>query len=243
VAQFDPGATQNYHGLLLSVQRRAAGLNMTGNYTWSHCISDGDRELIRFSLGGDRTYLQPDNRQADRSECSFDRRHVLNLTVVAETPRFENPTLRKLGTGWRLSGIYRASAGSPLNVVTGLRALTGTADERPDQLLENPYSDRSGGPMTQYLNLAAFGNPAPGTFGNVKYNNIVGPATWQFDIALARNFPLTEAQRLELRAEAYNVTNSFRPGNPITNIRNANFGVIRTSGDARILQFALKYAF
>jgi hypothetical protein len=48
---------------------------------------------------------------------------------------------------------------------------------------------------------------------------------------------------MEFRAEAYNVTNTFRPGLPNTTITNANFGVIRTSLEPRILQFALKYVF
>jgi predicted RNA methylase len=48
---------------------------------------------------------------------------------------------------------------------------------------------------------------------------------------------------VEVRAEAFNLTNSFRPGNPNTVITNPQFGVIRTSLDPRIMQFALKYVF
>ena len=64
-----------------------------------------------------------------------------------------------------------------------------------------------------------------------------------FDVALARTFQLGETQQLEFRAEAYNLTNSFRPVNPEDNIRSRNFGRIRRALDPRILQFALKYAF
>jgi hypothetical protein len=62
-------------------------------------------------------------------------------------------------------------------------------------------------------------------------------------VALSRVFNITEGQRLEFRAEAYNVTNSFRPGNPNNTVGNNTFGQIRTSGDPRTMQFALKYVF
>ena len=62
-------------------------------------------------------------------------------------------------------------------------------------------------------------------------------------MSVSRAFNFRESQRLEFRVEAYNVTNSFRPGQPNATLNNANFGVIRTSLDPRILQFALKYVF
>ena len=74
-------------------------------------------------------------------------------------------------------------------------------------------------------------------------NTIQGPGVWSFDMALSRVFRFHEDQRLEFRAEAYNVTNSFRPQNPIATVNNANFGVIRLARDPRIMQFALKYVF
>jgi hypothetical protein len=67
--------------------------------------------------------------------------------------------------------------------------------------------------------------------------------TWDFDLALSRIFEIREQQRLEFRAEAYNVTNSFRPGAPNTTLSNNTFGQIRTALAPRIMQFALKYVF
>ena len=94
------------------------------------------------------------------------------------------------------------------------RALDTVANQRPNQILGDPYDDRSSGPLTRYLNPAAFAQPAFGTYGNMGPLNIHGPRTWQFDTALSRIFKVREAQTLEFRAEAYNLTNSFRPGNP-----------------------------
>ena len=55
---------------------------------------------------------------------------------------------------------------------------------------------------------------------------------------------------MEVRAEAYNVTNSFRPLIPLTgaslnglSLNSNTFGQIRNAQDPRIMQFALKYVF
>jgi len=52
----------------------------------------------------------------------------------------------------------------------------------------------------------------------------------------------------ELRAEAFNLTNSFRAGSPttglvVTAINNQNFGKILSAQDPRIMQLALKFVF
>jgi hypothetical protein len=259
------GGTQNYHGMLLSVQRRPSrGINLNANYTWSHCIGDYAARLQQ-SAGPDMTYQDPNNRRRDRGNCEYDQRHAFNLTGVAETPQFANRTLRLLGTGWRLSGIYRRSTTGNINAFNrgvGYRTVTldndattgqpvGSTDacrcsirsQRPDIVLANVYLDTSGRPGTQYLNPAAFAIPALGTLGNAGRVILKLPTSWQFDLGLARVFRFRETQSLEFRAEAFNVTNSFRPGIIDVFLRSANFGRIRNALEPRILQFALKYAF
>jgi hypothetical protein len=93
------------------------------------------------------------------------------------------------------------------------------------------------------LNPAAFTPQALGTLGNVGWNNLRGPKTWSFDMALARTFRLCEVHSVEVRTEVFNVTNGFRPGSPNVTLNNSTFGQIRTALDPRILQFALKYVF
>jgi hypothetical protein len=246
MGEYDFGGTQSYNAMLISAQRRPVrGMTLTGNYTFAHCLGDfGGRGIRGVSLSANETFQDNDNRRLDRSNCDMDVRHMLNLTAVAETPQFANPTMRMLGTGWRLSGIYRRSSGAMLNVVNGVdRSLTGILDQRPNQVLRDLYEDRDAGPMSRYLNPAAFALPDLGTRGNIGRNIVQGPWTWQFDTALSRVFRFRENQRLEFRAEAYNLTNSFRPGNPTTNLSEATFGQIRTSDTPRIMQFALKYVF
>jgi hypothetical protein len=263
------GGTQSYHGMLLSLQHRATqGINLNGNYTWSHCVGDySSRSNGGYGASVNHTYQDPNDRRRDRSNCEIDQRHVLNFTAVAETPQFANRTLNVLGSGWRLSGIYRASTNGTSKAESrsiGFRTVTlGAAtagnrgsvsgddrcrcnidNQRPDLLLPDAvYLDTSGRPNTQYLNPAAFGLPAVGTLGNLGAVNLKLPRDWQFDLALARIFRVRESQSLEFRAEAYNVLNSFRPGTIDTNLSSSNFGKIRTALDPRIMQFALKYLF
>jgi hypothetical protein len=105
------------------------------------------------------------------------------------------------------------------------------------------YLDTSGRPDTQWLNPAAFGQPALGTLGNMGRTTLTLPTAWQFDLSLSRLFLFRESQSMEFRAEAYNVLNRFRPGTIDTNLSSAQFGKIRTALDPRIMQFALKYLF
>jgi hypothetical protein len=259
------GGTQNYHGAVLSLQRRPTrGVNLSANYTLSHCIGDYAARLSQ-SASPDMSYQDPNNRRRDRANCEYDQRHSFNITGVAQTPNFGNRTLTLLASGWRLSGIYRRSTAGTINatnVGSGARTVIidndavtnvppGSTDpcrcnlrgQRPDLVLASPYLDKSGRPGTQYLNPVAFALPAVGTLGNLGRVNIQLPTSWQFDLALARVFRIRESQSMEFRAEAYNVTNSFRSDKIDMFIRSANFGKIRNALDPRILQFALKYVF
>ena len=92
-------------------------MNIGGNYTWSHCLGLSNSNVFSQNEGG--AYLDSANRDFDRGNCTSDRRHVLNLTAVADTPQFANVTMRRLATGWRFSGIYRLSTGNYLTIASG----------------------------------------------------------------------------------------------------------------------------
>ena len=115
-------------------------------------------------------------------------------------------------------------------------------------MLDNAYGDKS---FNNYLNRAAFAEPALGTLGNLQRNALVGPVTKVVDLSLVRLFPMGR-HAIEARVEAFNAFNWFNPSenpltinnSPVVNYDNAaNFGKILAAGDPRIMQFALKYSF
>ena len=110
VGSIDDGGTASYNGMLLSVQRRAAGgVTWNANYTWSHCIGDQWLFNIHSSHGGGGL-TQPDNRSFDRGNCvdtGDDRRHLFNTSIVVAAPEFANSTLRAVASGWQFSSIVR----------------------------------------------------------------------------------------------------------------------------------------
>jgi hypothetical protein len=118
--------------------------------------------------------------------------------------------------------------------------LNGLTGQRVSQVLPDVYGDKS---VQNYFNPRAFALPATGTIGNLGMASIEGPGSWNVDVSLSRVFRFRETQRLELRAEAFNVTNSLQKNNPVTNFNAGNFGQITSARDPRIMQFALKYIF
>jgi hypothetical protein len=193
-------------------------------------------------------------RDWNRVNCSTDYRQRFTATSVAAVPHFNNSIMRTALTGWSISNIFRANTGSFLSVASGGdTALIGgyTTGQTAIQNSANPYSPgRPTGPRAQYLALGVFSAAPTGTISpeHGKFN-IVGPGFWQWDAAISRNFQIKEGQRVQARVDMYNVTNSFRPGNPSTSLT-SNYGLILSSQPAvagsllnRDVQFALKYFF
>ncbi len=251
---WDPSGTQTYHALYMTAEKRLSrGVNMKANWTWSHCIGS----FSGYNSKTDQTVTAPGNPLFDRGNCDSDRRHIVNITAVALSPRFSNTVLRTVGSNWQLAGIYSFRSGMPLAIQDGTdRELTGINHQRPNVV--NPAAVYTGqsGPSSRYLNPAAFAAQPLGTVGNLGWNALTGPTYWDIDLALSREFPIREKTRLQLRADAFNLTNSF-VSNPAStasptsaavpafeNLNGANlFGILNAAQPTRKMQFALKYTF
>ena len=231
--------TQNYRGLKLSMQRRAAaGLSVNANYTWSRCEGLEMPPNAQFGIG----YIDPSDPEYDKGHCDADRTHIANGTVGYLTPTLENPVLGLLASNWRVSGIVNVRSGSWMTVLSGRdTAFNGRANQRVDQISDDVYGDKT---LASYLNRAAFATPANGAFGTHVRNSIRGPNFWKVDLALSRLVPLATTQNIELRVEVFNLFNNFNWGNPNLNFSAGTFGrITTTAGDPRIMQFGVKYSF
>ncbi|MBI4519994.1 MAG: TonB-dependent receptor [Gemmatimonadetes bacterium] len=236
IDEYRSDSTANYHGMLTSVRGDIYNVNLNANYTLSKCMSD----RVNVGVSNPNQTFQVGR---DRGPCLGDRRHIVNLTGVATSPRFNGRAARALASDWRLALIYTWQSAAPLTITSGAdRALTGLAGQTADRVDGNLYQDKSGDLGSQYFNRAAFATPALGTYGNTGFFAFRGLANWSLDLALSRVFSVG-THRVEGRVETFNLTNAIRPNDPVTNLSSPNFGRITGVQDPRILQFALKYVF
>lgn len=262
VDSFDSGATSSYNGLLLSVQKRfSKGLSSFANYTWSHCI--GDLSIGDSTGNAGQGLANPLNRNYDRSNCqsneiggtfSADRRQIFNLNIVYQTPKLSNLFASRLLSDWKFAEIFHYTSAYWISAYLSTDiALNGdSGNERPVQVLADPLCANPS--PSCWVNPKAFTTPARGTLSATGRNNIPGPSFFGWDSAVSREFPIRESYRLEIRAEAFNITNSFRAGISLpsltagasgvnTTFGTPTFGQITSALDPRILQMALKFSF
>ena len=156
-----------------------------------------------------------------------------------------------------MTGIFAARSGSPGTVTVGGSVPGG--DARPDVLHDPnlPSSERS---VERWFDTTAFvpNYAADGRTllaGNAGRNIIRGPGYVNFDLGLTKFIPIKNDVRLQLRVEAFNLTNTPHFAMPvlrmsdkafgkITHTRNStNFGSTATSYANRMIQLAMKLEF
>jgi len=92
-----------------------------------------------------------------------------------------------------------------------------------------------------------FFNVAPGQTGNIERNFLSGPMFFNWDASLIKNIPITERIRVQLRGEAFNVTNRTHFG--VTGqftqaaVNSSTFGRLFSAPNPRIIQFVGRIEF
>jgi hypothetical protein len=132
--------------------------------------------------------------------------------------------------GWELNGTTNFSSGLPFTPsLKSCHPSSDTGPCRPDVVAAIKAGTRSGDPNlpgywfqgTNGVVLSAAGQasgswaqPAVDTFGNVGRNSMRGPRFFDSDLALFKNFTITERARAQFQFQFYNIFNHVNLGNP-----------------------------
>lgn len=112
--------------------------------------------------------------------------------------------------------------------------------------------DRGERTRARWFNTGAFALPQPGRFGTSARMQVYLPGLNQVDASANKYFRFGETRSVQFRAEFFNFFNHVNLGAPGLNIRDPdNFGRVTSTnqgaagmpGDARVVQFGLKFAF
>ncbi len=235
----------NYNALQASFRKRITkGMTFNVNYTWAHTIDEGG---IAFG-----TAAQDDqNRHDAYGNADHDARHMLQFDYTWKLP--SAPVLPKwLGQGWQANGLTVMRGGFPVNVTCGCDSMQiGTANARADVVAGVAWKPDLVDIPGNQINIAAFRAPRTGTFGSAGRNILRGPAAFNWDFSVFKNFRVQERQSVQFRAETFNLANTPQFGLPGAALNApANFGkslgtisALGGFGTNRQVQFALRYSF
>jgi hypothetical protein len=240
------GSGHLYQALQVQVEHRSrGGLYFRSHYTWAKDVGDnqGQRE---------DSVLNPFNRRADKGDTFYLPRHRWISEFDWPLPVGKGkafganlPTaLNHVVGGWRLSSIFIAGSGNFLTPgYSGYDAAgIGILGGRPDRIADGnlPSEQRSAilwfDPKAFTIPGASSATPltapsAPiGRFGTSGIGIIEGPGYWQYDLGLAKGFPvLGEKLRMNIFVLATNVLNHPNLTDPNMSISTPNL-VGRISG-------------
>jgi len=235
----------NYDALVLSLEKRfTRGLTFLAGFSWQKSLDIASSTAFEGDLGA----YPYGSITKDYGISDFNRKARFTGSFNYQVPGPKSGAIRYVAADWQLNGIVTLQTGPPLNLTTGFdNSFSGIGNDRVD-VVGNPAlaGGRSrGAQILEWFNTAAFTANAPGTFGALGRNALVGPGYADLDVSLFKAFPMpySEHHRLELRAEFFNALNRPNLGNPTTTYNSSIFARITSASDPRIIQLGLRYAF
>lgn len=190
------------------------------------------------------------NRRLERDLSNGDIPNVFVASFTYDLPfgkgRRFNPrgVQGALLNNFELAGVITLQSGIPVAVTqaTNFNAFAGFGTQRPN-LIANPNLPSSQQTTAQFFNTVAFMLAPQFTLGTSSRNPVRGPHYRNADIALIKRVPFSETKNLELRVEAFNLTNTPPLGAPNAVLASPGFGSITSAGDPRVIQLGIKLNF
>ncbi len=217
------GGSGNYNALIVDLRRDfLSGLQLRANYTWAKNLDDGSAWNTSVSANTPAFVEVPSLPRLDYGPAAGDIRHLATLNGTYELPIGKGKAfLSRTGavasrvvSGWSVSTIANLQTGFPFSAQLGYNP-TGSGDSRnPVRPDVNPsfkgplYAKGSTAQrVAQYFNPNAFSAPAYGTVGNAGRDSLTGPGYADWDFSILKSTQVTEAARVQFRAEFFNVLN------------------------------------
>jgi hypothetical protein len=278
----------NYNALQVAWARRSALYTIQANYTWQKALGIVSPTVNPFNLASNYGAQPTDRRQLFNAAYSLNvgnRLHVnpvvngaLNGWQLSGITQIESGANLTYGGAYNVNTNYNmglscvgaaclqsgailpgsVSAANPTGIAINNQSILGT---NAQQL--NPYvtcNPRANLAAHQYVNGNCFAAPTTvGTNGPTMMPVAYGPSYFNSDLAVFKNFAMSESRSLQFRVQGYNFLNhplySFPSGSNL-NLQftqdpstlkitqtNANFGKATQKQGARSMEFAAKFFF
>ena len=248
------GMSSDYHALQVKFDRHfSSGFLMTTAYTYGKAMgfkTDGGSININSTVGSLADYIGG-NLRRNYAPLEYDRRHTIVNSVIYELPFGRNKPFLTSGAagyllgGWQVSTVVTVMTGLPL-VFSGGGTLNAPGNQQVPNF--NGTFNILHGIGTPWFATTAFSKGPDNALGNAPRIAFSGPGFFDLDASVFRRFAIKERMGLELRADAFSVTNTPEFSNPVTNFNSGSFGLVtstRTSpfGGNRWLQLGAKLTF
>jgi hypothetical protein len=230
-----------YNSLQLAINRPFKnGLLLKGAYTWGKAMNETDEDGW-----AQVTWSQPSQMHRNYARAGYDRTHIFQMGFLYDLPfgREQSGPLAQIVKEWQINGIYSFYSGTPFSIGGDNTALDQRSGFQSIEQISEIRRVGEAGPDEVYYDPASFAQPGR-AWGNTGRNFLRGPSVWNLDLGLFRGFTFMNRYRVEFRAQATNVLNHTRWGNPVTGFTDPNFMRIRTlAGDPRRVQLGLRFQF
>jgi hypothetical protein len=244
VSEIYTGGISNYNGVTASYKRQLAyGFQMLASFTWGHALDE-------VSNGGVAAYNPNSSIDAqvnplclacnNYGDADYDIRRSFNAAYVWTIPfDFHRRPLNRILGGWTVSQNFFGRSGLPFPVFDGTTFLPNFFFA-PAQVIGSDAQMSCVNGNSQCVNPAEFESAAAyGAFPTQRRNMWRGPAFFDSDLSVNKNFKLSDQLAFQLGANLYNVFNHPNFANPypiLSNVNSAgigqpggNFGVITST--------------
>jgi hypothetical protein len=212
----------SYNGLRATLHKKySSGLQFDLNYTYADSIDNASVSANSFFSD---FVCDITNLSVCKGDSDFDVRHSISATGIYDLPvgrgrHFVSNAsgwLNQVIGGWSVSGIeswhtgLAFSTGSNAFPIGYAAVAPGIFDGNTAAIASNIHTDTANGGALQFFAnptaaIGAFSGPLGLEMG--PRNNLHGPHFSNTDLAILKNFKLTEKFNLQFRAEAFNVFN------------------------------------